>query len=61
MADSLFQDFVPRKKVKIVDNNDSINVDDVVKVDSVVDRVFIDLKDDEKIVHDRKYFRLMTM
>ena len=31
MADSLFEDFVPRKRVKIVDNNDFIHVDDVVK------------------------------
>nr|XP_017229027.1 PREDICTED: protein FAR1-RELATED SEQUENCE 5-like [Daucus carota subsp. sativus] len=49
MADSLFEDFVPRKKVKKVDNKDYVDVDDVVKVDSVVDRVFIDLKDDENV------------
>ncbi|WOG87868.1 hypothetical protein DCAR_0207100 [Daucus carota subsp. sativus] len=54
MADSLFEDFVPRKRVKKVDNKDYVDVDDVVKVDSVVDRVFIDLKDDEN-VDDKEY------
>ena len=50
MTDSLFEDSVPRKRVKIVYNNDSINVDDVVKVDNVVDRVLIDLKNDKDVV-----------
>nr|XP_017250780.1 PREDICTED: protein FAR1-RELATED SEQUENCE 5-like [Daucus carota subsp. sativus] len=54
MADSLFEDFVPRKRVKKVDNKDYVDVDDVIKVDSVVDRVFIDLKGDEN-VDDKEY------
>ena len=35
MAYSLFEDFVPRKRVKIVDSNDFIHVDDVVKANRV--------------------------
>ena len=52
MADSLFEDFVPRKRVKIVDNNDFIHVDDVVEPNWVVDRVFIDIKDGNDVVDE---------
>lgn len=46
--------YFKRKGVKIVYNNDFVHVDDVVKGNSVVNRVIIDIKDNDDIVNEKK-------